>query len=126
MNNSVLCSSRGKFEERVGGLGLELEVSFVWSQTYGHPTEGHLTNIYTEAKPQKVSWYSRDFAKYWRVSLISRYRSSGRMEELSIIWWGGGGEVSKLLDRWVIVYEQFVTRTNTIWRLKAFLKETNS
>lgn len=125
MNNSVLCSSRGKFEERVGGLGLELEVSFVWSQTYGHPTEGHLTNIYTEAKPQKVSWYSRDFAKYWRVSLISRYRSSGRMEELSIMWWGGG-EVSKLLDRWVIVYEQFVTRTNTIWRLKAFLKETNS
>lgn len=54
MNNSVLCSSRGKFEERVGGLGLELEVSFVWSQTYGHPTEGHLTNIYTEATPQKV------------------------------------------------------------------------
>lgn len=92
MNNSVLCSSRGKFEERVGGLGLELEVSFVWSQTYGHPTEGHLTNIYTEAKPQKVSWYSRDFAKYWRVSLISRYRSSGRMEELSIMWWGGGGK----------------------------------
>lgn len=91
MNNSVLCSSRGKFEERVGGLGLELEVSFVWSQTYGHPTEGHLTNIYTEATPQKVSWYSRDFAKYWRVSLISRYRSSGRMEELSIMWLGGGG-----------------------------------
>lgn len=57
MNNSVLCSSRGKFEEGVGGLGLVLEVSFsfVWSQTYGHPTEGHLTNIYTEATRQKVS-----------------------------------------------------------------------
>lgn len=29
INNSVLCNSRGKIEGRVGGLGLELEVSFV-------------------------------------------------------------------------------------------------